>query len=77
MRYEYMFERVGLAIELPLRLRPASDYHRIIEARAREGWRLVQVFAPSVFVLGGGIPDWFELIFERPVDQQSVASAAA
>ena len=45
--------------------RPQEDYHRIIDDYAREGWRLVQVFAPSVVVLTGGTPSYFELIFER------------
>ena len=76
MRYEYCFDRVELDIEMPLRLRPRVDYHKIVEARAREGWRRVDVFAPSIFVLGGGIPDWFELIFERPVGSATTASAA-
>jgi hypothetical protein len=77
MQYEYRFDRVELGVELPLRLFPKTDYHQLIEARARDGWRLVQVFAPSVFVLGGGIPDWFEVIFERPIASAVSPSAAA
>lgn len=77
MQYEYRFDRVELGVELPLRLFPKTDYHLLVETRAREGWRLVQVFAPSVFVLGGGIPDWFEVIFERPLASTGTASAAA
>ncbi|MGC1121392.1 MAG: DUF4177 domain-containing protein [Candidatus Methanofastidiosia archaeon] len=30
-----------------------ADHHRLIEEHAREGWRLVQIFAPSVSVVGG------------------------
>ena len=68
MQYEYRFDRIDLGVELPLRLFAKSDYHELVAIRAREGWRLVQVFAPSVFVLAGGIPEWFEVIFERPVE---------
>jgi hypothetical protein len=77
MQYEYLFDRIELEIQLPLRLVARDDYHELIDLRAREGWRLVQVFAPSVFVLGGGIPDWFELIFERPVASGVSPSGAA
>jgi hypothetical protein len=76
MQYEYHFDRVELGVELPLRLFPRTDYHQLVEARAKDGWRLVQVFAPSIFVLGGGIPDWFELIFERPLGESAARSAA-
>jgi hypothetical protein len=67
MQYEYLFDRIDLDVKLPLRLEARDDYQELVALRAREGWRLVQVFAPSVFVLGGGIPQWFEVIFERPV----------
>lgn len=73
MRYEYLFDRIELNVQLPLRLVPQDDYHELVRLRASEGWRLVQVFAPSVFVLGGGIPDWFEVIFERPVQTDAGA----
>jgi hypothetical protein len=37
----------------------------MVEDYAREGWRLVQIFSLAVSATGGGIPDYFELIFER------------
>ncbi len=40
-----------------------EDYHEIIEGHAKEGWRLVQIFAPPI--KGYGIADYFELIFEK------------
>ena len=61
--YEYKFVKIGLGGFLSAK--PREDYHRIIDDYAREGWRLVQVFAPSVVVLTGGTPSYFELIFER------------
>jgi hypothetical protein len=46
---------------------PKEDHHKIIQDYAREGWRFVQVFAPSISVIGGGVPNYFELIFEREI----------
>ena len=47
---------------------PIDDYHKIIEEHAKEGWRLVQIFAP---VLGTSqfATEYFELIFERELTQ--------
>ena len=47
--------------------KPREDHHRIIQEHAKKGWRLVQIFAPSVSVLGGGVPNYFELIFENEI----------
>jgi len=65
--YEYKFVKIDVG-GFPLgTLKPKEDYHRLIEGYAKEGWRLVQIFAPSVSVGGGGIPAYFELIFEKEV----------
>jgi hypothetical protein len=45
--------------------RTDQDYHEVIEEHAKEGWRLVQIFAPPI--KGYGIADYFELIFEKTV----------
>lgn len=63
--YEYKFVRVDLEGIPFLERRPKVDHHRLIEEHAREGWRLVQVFAPAVSVVSGGTPNYFEIIFER------------
>ena len=42
-----------------------EGHHRLVDEYAKEGWRLVQIFSPSVSASGGGISDYFELIFER------------
>jgi len=47
---------------------PKRDYHEIIERYAREGWRLVQIFAPVAMALGA--PKYFEIIFEREIDEK-------
>ena len=64
--YEYKFVKVDL--EGLFTRRPKMDHHRLIEEYAKEGWRLVQIFSPAVSATGGGIPNYFELIFERKAE---------
>jgi hypothetical protein len=47
--------------------KPKADHHRLIEEYSKDGWRLVQVFSPAVSARGGGISDYFEIIFEKEV----------
>ena len=61
--YEYKFVRVDL--EGILTRKPKADHHRLVEEHAKQGWRLVQIFSRAVSATGGGIPNYFELIFER------------
>ncbi len=61
--YEYKFVKVDLSGLMTRK--PREDYHRLVEQHAEQGWRLVQVFAPSISVGAGGAPDYFELIFEK------------
>jgi hypothetical protein len=58
--YEYKFVRLRLGF---FSGRPSQDYRHVIEDHARQGWRLVQVFAPGTGVYGSS--KFFELIFER------------
>lgn len=62
-QYEYGFERVKILKGFIL-TRFTDAYKPVIERRAREGLRLVQVFAPSVGAYG--VSPFAELIFERP-----------
>ena len=64
--YEYKFVRVDL--EGIFTRKPKADHQKLVEEYAKEGWRLVQIFSPAVSARGGGIPDYFELIFEREVE---------
>ena len=64
--YEYKFVRVELGGRWTRK--PKQEHHRLVEEYAKEGWRLVQIFSPAVSVLGGGTPDYFELIFERKIE---------
>jgi hypothetical protein len=45
--------------------KPQENYYQVIKKHAGEGWRLVQIFGPSVSVIDGGTPNYFELIFEK------------
>jgi hypothetical protein len=62
-RYEYKFVKVELKGGWSTD-EPREDYRRIIDTHAKEGWRLVQVFAPATS--GTGWSSYFEVIFERP-----------
>jgi hypothetical protein len=43
-----------------------EDYHKLVEDHAKQGWRLVQIFASSTGA--GGNVSYVELIFERVVN---------
>lgn len=67
-RYEYKFVRLGESRGSALfgvQDRARKTYEAAIEEHARDGWRLVQVFAPGVAAFGAA--KYYELIFERKV----------
>jgi hypothetical protein len=61
-RYEYKFVRLGEGW-LCARREAKRGYQREIEEHARQGWRLVQIFAPGIGSYGAA--KYFELVFER------------
>jgi len=61
-RHEYMFVRVGEGW-LGARSKAEREYQQIVQDHARDGWRLVQVFAPSTGTYG--VSKYFEVILER------------
>ena len=61
-RYEYKFVRMGEGW-VGVRKSAKQDYQRVVHEHAREGWRLVQIFAPGIG--GYGAAKYFEAIFER------------
>jgi hypothetical protein len=61
--FDYKFVTIPLDRGWWLR-RPAQDYHAVILDHARQGWRLVQIFAPAIHGYGKAVS--YELIFERP-----------
>lgn len=60
--YDYKFVRLGEGL---LRVRKAAraTYQDVIHQHAREGWRLVQIFAPGIGA--SGAPKYYEIILER------------
>lgn len=61
-RYEYKFVRMGEGW-LEVRKSGKEHYKEAIEEHARDGWRLVQIFAPGTGAYGAA--KYFELILER------------
>ncbi len=60
--YEYKFVRLGEGI-IAARKAAKQTYQDAIHQHARDGWRLVQVFAPGVG--GYGAAKYYEIILER------------
>lgn len=60
--YEYDFVEIRLKTGWKGR-QPQEDYREVIARRARDGWRLVQIFAPPVAGYGAAVS--YELVFER------------
>jgi hypothetical protein len=63
-RYEYKFVKLGTGL-LMVKRSARESYAQLIQEYARDGWRLVQIFAPGVG--GYGAAKYFELILEREV----------
>ena len=59
--YEHTFVKVELSHGL--KIKPKEDYHDIVYKYEKEGWELVQIFAPGTKQYG--IAAYFELIFKR------------
>ena len=59
--YEYKFIRIDLS--WGIFKEPKEDYHDVIREQGKDGWRLVQVFAPATS--GYGKATFYELIFEK------------
>ncbi len=65
-RYEYKFVRLGDyrgSTLFGVSNNAQKTYEDTVHEHARDGWRLVQIFAPGVAALGGA--KYYELIFER------------
>lgn len=68
--FEYKFVKIEVRVQAFKGVLPKENYHQIIEDHARDGWRLVQIFAPPI--KGYGWADFYELIFEREVSLPSI-----
>ncbi len=64
--FEYKFVRIGesrLSAVFGVQDRARKTYETVIQEHARDGWRLVQIFAPGVAAFGAA--KYYELILER------------
>lgn len=61
-RYEYKFVRLGEGW-FGVKKSASKEYQQVIHEHARQGWRLVEVFAPGIGVYGSA--KFYELIFEK------------
>ncbi|HKI03818.1 MAG TPA: DUF4177 domain-containing protein [Thermoanaerobaculia bacterium] len=60
--YEYKFVRLGEGL-IAAKREAEDQYQTVVLEHARQGWRLVQIFAPPTGSAGRAL--FFELIFER------------
>jgi len=68
--YEYKFVRLGETRSSALfgvGGTARGAYEDIVREHARDGWRLVQIFAPGIAAFGAA--KYYELIFEREAGQ--------
>jgi len=66
--FEYRFVRIGegrLSALFGAADKARKAYEPLVHEYARDGWRLVQIFAPGVAAFGAA--KYYELIFEREV----------
>jgi hypothetical protein len=73
--YEYKFVRIGEYAGSALfgvRDKDRNAYESIVHEHARDGWRLVQIFAPGVAAFGAA--KYYELILEREMPEDAMPS---
>ncbi len=61
-RFEYKFVRLGEGW-FGARRAAKQGYQEAVQRHAKEGWRLVQIFAPAI--AGYGAAKYYELVLER------------
>lgn len=66
-KYDYKIIRVGKGL-FEARKSARNGYAEVIDEYARQGWRLVQVFAPGHGVYGA--PKYYDIILERPIGSE-------
>ena len=72
--YEYKFVRIGEyggSALFGVQDKARKGYEDIVREHARDGWRLVQIFAPGTAAFGAA--RYYELIFEREADATSAS----
>jgi Domain of unknown function (DUF4177) len=71
-RYEYEFVRIGEyggSALFGVRDKDRKDYEHVVHEHAKNGWRLVQIFAPGVAAFGAA--RYYEFIFEKEVPEEA------
>ncbi|KGX92408.1 hypothetical protein N781_16870 [Pontibacillus halophilus JSM 076056 = DSM 19796] len=58
-----MYEHKFVRIELASFNKPKQDYHDVIAEHEKDGWELVQIFAPGT--KSYGMSAFFEVIMKR------------
>ena len=74
--FEYKFVRLGEysgSAIFGVHDKARNAYEEVVHDHARDGWRLVQIFAPGVAAFGAA--KYYELIFERARAEEATASA--
>jgi Domain of unknown function (DUF4177) len=77
-RYEYKFVRLGEyggSAFFGVSDKVRNGYEDVVHEHARDGWRLVQIFAPGVAAFGAA--KYYELIFERESAEDATARNGA
>jgi hypothetical protein len=77
LRYEYKFVRLGEyggSALFGVSDKARNAYEDAVHQHARDGWRLVQIFAPGVAAFGAA--KYYELIFERERAEDATAPSA-
>jgi hypothetical protein len=76
--YEYEFVRIGEyggSALFGVRDKDRKGYEHIVHEHAKNGWRLVQIFAPGVAAFGAA--RYYEFIFERELPEATTAANEA
>jgi Domain of unknown function (DUF4177) len=76
--YQYKFVRLGEdrgSAFFGVQDKARNAYEKVVHEHARDGWRLVQIFAPGVAAFGAA--KYYELIFERERAEDATASTGA
>jgi hypothetical protein len=76
--WEYKFVRLGDykgSAWFGVSDKARGAYEEVVHEHARDGWRLVQIFAPGVAAFGAA--KYYELIFERERTEDATAAIGA
>ena len=76
--FEYKFVRLGEdggSAFFGVNDKARNAYEEVVRQHARDGWRLVQIFAPGVAAFGAA--KYYELIFERERTEDTAAPIEA